>query len=148
MIRNVTGDSSSLTQTAWGFVGYGRIVRGRRRKNARTCTYIGGFHAGDANDGRVEKTGGGKRRAKSRSPCAACGSKTRSSFLHLQVECRDIRGGPHCCDCNFSIPDFPSLVLPDCRFRLLCSRPVGNHCKRDGGNCFTQKGVLHSTLKR
>lgn len=125
------GVGSSFTQTAWRFVGYGRVVAERERKNA------GGFKAGDANDGRVKKMGEGKRRAKSGSPCAACGSKTRSSFLHLQVECRDIRDSPHCCGCRFSIPDFPSLVFLDCRFRF-CVRPVGNHCEKDDGNYFTR----------
>lgn len=91
---------------------------------AHTHMYKGAFTLGDANDGRVEKMGEGKRRAKSRSPCAACGSKTRSSFLHLQVECRDIRGSPHCCDCNFSIPDFRFLVLPRLSFSSFRSRPV------------------------
>lgn len=34
MIRNVTGGGSSLTQTAWGFVGYGRVVAERGRTPA------------------------------------------------------------------------------------------------------------------
>jgi len=51
---------------------------------------------------------GESRRVKSRSPCAACGSETRSSFLHLQVEYRGIRDSPHRC---FSIPIFSSFFV-------------------------------------
>lgn len=49
---------------------------------------------------------------KSGSPCTACASKTRSSFLHLQVERRDIRRGLH--HPTFSICD-NALPLPFAR---------------------------------
>lgn len=60
---------------------------------------------------RERERGGREGGVKSGSPCTACASKTRSSFLHLQVERRDIRHGLHhptfsICD-NVSSPLFP-----------------------------------------
>lgn len=40
---------------------------------------------------QASEGGGGEERVKSGSPCTACASKTRSSFLHLQVERRPVR---------------------------------------------------------
>lgn len=63
---------------------------------------------------------------KSGSPCTACASKTRSSFLHLQVERRDIRHGLHhptfsICD-NVSSPLSPPF--PRCCLRFFFPRPA------------------------
>lgn len=56
---------------------------------------------------------------KSGSPCAAYGSKTRSSFLHLQIECRGIRDSRHCRDRCFSIINFcPFYLFPAVVFAL------------------------------
>lgn len=79
---------------------------------------------------------GRKRRVKSGSPCAACGSKTRSSFLHLQVEYRDIRSSPHC---RFSIPDFLSLLpVPRLVHYCFCPRvrPLGNRPRKGRWKLF------------
>lgn len=59
---------------------------------------------------RERERGGREGGVKSGSPCTACASKTRSSFLHLQVERRDIRHGLH--HPTFSICDNVSSPLP------------------------------------
>lgn len=120
-----------------GVVDYGRVVAERERKRKNAHTYIErAFTLGMRITGGWKKTREGKRRVKSRSPCAACGSKTRSSFLHLQVEYRDILAALIVVIVIFRFSIFLSLASADCRFRLY-ARPIGNHCKGDGGNCFT-----------
>lgn len=59
----------------------------RERKKAQRAFRLGMRITGKRG-GEVQE---GKQRVKSGSPCTACGSKTRSSFLHLQVERRSIR---------------------------------------------------------
>lgn len=81
----------------WGFVGYERVA-GQRAWGSPTHRGCEGERDG-ARKGEGKQGGqsaferGWRReeRVKSGSPCTACASRTRSSFLHLQVERRPVR---------------------------------------------------------
>lgn len=44
---------------------------------------------------------------------------------------------------TFRFPIFHPLSFPTVVF-VFALVQFGNHCKRDGGNCFTQKGILQT----
>ena len=87
-----------------------RLWEGRDTHSTRAWEFS---YAKAANKGkRRSERRRGSDGLKSGSPCTACTSKTRSSFLHLQVERRDIRHGLHrrtfsSCDIVY----YPSLSL-------------------------------------
>lgn len=88
-----------------------RTRRGHGGFHTQKLTYPARGNGGSSARERERERGGREGGVKSGSPCTACASKTRSSFLHLQVERRDIRHGLHhpifsICD-NVSSPLFP-----------------------------------------
>lgn len=98
---------------AWGF-------------HTQKLIYPARGNGGSSARERERERGGREGGVKSGSPCTACASKTRSSFLHLQVERRDIRHGLHhptfsICD-NVSSPLSPPF--PRCCLRFFFPRPA------------------------
>lgn len=105
-----------MTRTRWGHGGF----------HTQKLTYPARGNGGSSARERERERGGREGGVKSGSPCTACASKTRSSFLHLQVERRDIRHGLHhptfsICD-NVSSPS--PLPSPRCCLRFFFPRPA------------------------